>query len=114
MNSFILSLLTEQQSINYKQRKKQNKEWKESKLLKNTKVGMKIDALDTEGIWCGAVIKLKIDSGEKYPFLYIHYIGWDKTYDEVISEASYRLAPAGFYTSKNIPRYRIDNNLENI
>ena len=73
---------------------------------------MEIDALDTEGIWLTATIKLKIDNGEKYPFLYIHYLGWDNTYDELIIESSYRLAPAGFYTSKNIPRYRnYDNGL---
>ena len=50
INSVILSQLTDQQFLNYKQRKKQNKQWKESKILKNTKVGMKIDALDTEEV----------------------------------------------------------------
>lgn len=115
LNFSIRAQLNSQQLAHYRAKKQQHDEWKQSKLLKNTSVGMKIDALDTEGIWCAAVIKLKIDNGEKVPFLYVHYLDWDSSYNELISESSHRVAPAGFYTSKNnIPRYRFENPVGNI
>jgi hypothetical protein len=98
------------QRKNYLKRRAKFEKWKEEKKLKNSKVGQKIDALDTAGVWCVALVRLKIDNGDKFPYLYIHYLGWDKSYDEVIAESSNRLAPLGFYTSKNIPRYRHVNN----
>ena len=113
-DSLIDSQLSSEQLPQYEIRKQKVDEWKQSRQLKNTKVGMKIDALDTEGIWCSAVIKLKIDNGEKNPFLYVHYLGWSSSYNELISEGSHRVAPAGFYTSKNIPRYRMENFNENL
>lgn len=107
IDSYVYSQLSEKQKESYVLRMRLTAKWNEEKKLKNTKVGMKIDALDTEGVWCSAFIRLKIDNGEKDPFLYVHYTGWDSSYDEVISESSYRLAPAGFYTSRNIPKYRM-------
>lgn len=106
LDTFIRCQLSNKQKEYYKLRMELTAKWNCDKKLRNSAVGMKVDALDTEGIWCSAVIRLKIDKGEKFPFLYIHYAGWDSSYDEIISEDSYRVAPAGFYTSKNIPRYR--------
>lgn len=37
----------------------------------------------------------------------IHYEGWSRKYDELLSEDSCRLAPKGFYTNReDIPRYK--------
>ncbi|OMJ80816.1 hypothetical protein SteCoe_18872 [Stentor coeruleus] len=105
IDNYIYSQLSDKQKESYVLRMGLITKWNEEKKLSNTKVGMKIDALDTEGVWCSAVIRLKIDNGEKIPSLYIHYAGWDSSYDEIILENSYRLAPSGFYTSKNIPKY---------
>ena len=39
--------------------------------------------------------------------LLIHYEGWSRKYDELLTEDSCRLAPKGFYTSReDIPRYK--------
>ena len=39
--------------------------------------------------------------------LLIHYDGWSRKYDELLSEDSFRLAPKGFYTNReDIPRYK--------
>ena len=88
VDQIVESSLKGEQRRSFRRRKVRCEQWKEKKTLKETKVGQKVDALD------------------KYPYLYIHYLGWDKSYDEVIPENSVRLAPLGFYTSKNIPRYR--------
>jgi Zinc finger, C3HC4 type (RING finger) len=109
IDSYVVSRLNEAQKPLYNLKKQQIEDWKTSKQLKETKVGMKVDVLDTEGIWCSGIIKFKIDNGEKFPFLYIHYIGWDKSFDEVINQSSNRLAPLGFFTSRSIPRYRTDH-----
>lgn len=106
VDQIVESGLKDEQRRSFRRRKTRFEQWKDEKTLKETKVGQKVDALDTEGVWCIGIIRLKIENGEKYPYLYIHYIGWDKSYDEVIPENSVRLAPLGFYTSKNIPRYR--------
>jgi len=38
----------------------------------------------------------------------VHYLGWNKKYDEIISINSSRIAPYGFYTKRtDIPKYQI-------
>lgn len=99
-DALVISTLSITEKKRFKKRLDRFEQWKVAKKLKNSKVGMKIDAMDTEGVWCVALIRLKIDNGEKYPYLYINYIGWDKSFDEILPENSIRLAPLGFYTSK--------------
>ena len=66
-----------------------------------------MDALDTEYIWCQAVVDLKIEAGNGKTMLLIHYEGWSRKYDELLTEDSSRLAPKGFYTNReDIPRYK--------
>lgn len=69
--------------------------------------GDKIDALDTEYIWCKAQVELKIRAKDRQPLLYLHYDGWSRKYDEYIYQDSRRLAPLGFFTTRiDIPRYQ--------
>lgn len=67
--------------------------------------------LDTEHIWCNAVVELKISACEQAtPLILVHYDGWSRKYDEFISLGSSRVAPSGFYTKRtDIPRYRMCN-----
>jgi hypothetical protein len=45
----------------------------------------RLDVLDTEHIWCTAVVELKINTVEsKTPLLLIHYEGWSRKYDEFL------------------------------
>lgn len=79
------------------------------------KAGDRIDVLDTEHIWCSAVVELKIKTAEKPPLLYIHYEGWNRKYDEYLFISNRRLAPNGTYTKRNdIPRYKLDNHLQEV
>jgi hypothetical protein len=73
------------------------------------KSGDQIDALDTEHIWCKAVIELKISYDTwKPPLILVHYEGWSRKYDEYMLMTSQKLAPSGTYTSRtDIPRYRM-------
>ena len=75
-------------------------EWIESHRLKEVKPGDKIDACDTEYIWCKATVELVIKSANHKDLLYIHYEGWNRKYDEYIYIDSHRLAPLGVYTSR--------------
>jgi len=78
--------------------------------LDNIKAGTKIDVLDTEYIWCSAMIELKISLNEVdgKPLLLVHYDGWSRKFDEFVALNSHRLAPHGLYTSReDIPRYRM-------
>jgi hypothetical protein len=43
--------------------------------------------------------------------LLIHYQGWNKIYDEILELSSPRLAPLGYFTSReDIPRYALNEN----
>lgn len=44
----------------YQERVKAYQEWHKKQMLVNVKPGDKVDALDTEYIWCKAVVELKI------------------------------------------------------
>jgi len=82
--------------------------WVEGTKLKNAKVGEKIDACDTENIWCKAIIELLIRAPNRKDLLYIHYEDWNRKYDEFIYIDSHRVAPLGSYTNRqDIPKYRM-------
>lgn len=61
-------------------------------------IGMELDVLDTEHIWCVGTIRGIIHN--KVPQILIHYNGWNKIYDEYISYNSPRLSPLGLYTRR--------------
>ena len=85
--------------------------WIESIKLRNVKVGEKIDACDTEYIWCKATVELIIKTNNRNDLLYIHYEGWNRKYDEYLYTDSHRLAPLGSYTERrDIPIYRMMGN----
>lgn len=107
IDNFIRSQLTEKQKESYFLRLDLTAKWNEDKKLKDSKVGMKIDALNTDGIWCPAVIQLKIDNGENNSLLYVHFENGECSYDEILSETSKKVAPAGFFTARNITKYRM-------
>ena len=53
--------------------------------LESVEVGDKIDVRDTEFIWCVGLIRIKIESATKEPLLVVHYEGWNKYFDEILS-----------------------------
>lgn len=92
------------------ERIKNHQKWVEKHRVIDVKAGDKLDALDTEHIWCSAIVELKIRAENKKPLLYLHYEGWSRKYDEYMFITSRRLAPVGTYTKRNdIPRYKMSN-----
>jgi len=66
--------------------------------------------LDTEHIWCKAIVELKISSENREPLVLLHYEGWSRKFDEYLHMNSRRLAPFGLYTDRtDIPCYKICN-----
>lgn len=57
----------------YDERLKAHQEWFDKQQVKVIKPGDKVDALDTEYIWCKAVVELKITAKGRAPLLFIHY-----------------------------------------
>lgn len=95
----------------WEERMNQYQVWVDSQQLKSVKVGDKIDACDTENIWCKAQVELCIKSLNRKDLLYIHYEGWNRKYDEYLYIDSHRLAPLGVYTERrDIPIYRMMGN----
>ena len=79
--------------------------------LKNFDVDSKIDVRDTEYVWCIGRIKAVVSFPRSPKYIYVHYEGWDKIFDEYFSEHSERIAPLGFFTNrKDIPRYILSGN----
>ncbi|CAD8064026.1 unnamed protein product [Paramecium sonneborni] len=77
-------------------RKKEFKEWKLKKKIKNVKQGDSLDVLDTEHIWCvGQIMNIRNQKE-----MLVHYQGWNKAYDEYISISSPRLSPLGLFTNR--------------
>ena len=98
---------------NFDQRLKDGEQWESKRRINADKLveGEKLDVRDTEYIWCvGSVLKIyRVDN--KVTELLVHYLGWNKIYDEIIDFKSPRLAPFGFYsTRKEIPRYASSEN----
>jgi len=86
-------------------------EWQESSVLKSVNVGEKVDACDTEYIWCKATVEMVIRTSNRKDLLYVHYEGWNRKYDEYVYIDSHRLAPLGVYTGRrDIPVYRMMGN----
>lgn len=108
LDEVVRNSLSSKELNDYESRTSEFKAWKQKKEVDNVSVGTKLDVLDTEGVWCKGEVKLVVDYGDKAPMLLIHYLGWDSRYDELICKTSDRVAPEGFYTSKNIPRYCLD------
>ena len=72
------------------------------------KVGDRIDARDTDYIWCIGVVRMIVESISKEPILAIHYEGWNRWYDEFLPLGSPRIAKLGFYTHRDdIPKYKM-------
>ena len=87
------------------------KGWTKKHILDTVKAGDKIDACDTEYIWCKAHVELVVKLKNRKDLLYLHYEGWNRKYDEYIYIDSHRVAPLGVYTSRSdIPIYRMLNN----
>ncbi|CAI2369217.1 unnamed protein product [Moneuplotes crassus] len=71
---------------------------------------IRIDARDADGIWCKAVVKGFLYTKDKWITI-VHFIGWDKAFDNAIPIDSPRLAKEGFYTSRSIlPHYENNDN----
>ncbi|CAD8085593.1 unnamed protein product [Paramecium sonneborni] len=85
--------------------------WKEKGKIKELKVGMKLDILDTVFIWClGEIKEIRYGKDDQPKQILVHYIGWNKVYDELLEVNSFRLAPQGSNTSqKNVLQYQQSN-----
>lgn len=72
-------------------------------------MGDRVDVRDTEYIWCvGRILNIYLKGPQEPPELLIHYLGWNKIYDEILEVASPRIAPYGFYSAReDIPRYAL-------
>jgi len=69
----------------------------------------KLDIRDSEYVWCTGIVTMKVMYISGPPSLKIHYEGWDYKYDEMLSMNDSRLAPLGFFTSReDIPKYILD------
>ncbi|TNV74237.1 hypothetical protein FGO68_gene2201 [Halteria grandinella] len=91
--------------------KREHKLWSDGKRLDpaNLEPGMKVDIRDTEYVWCTGLLKIKVECANREPLVIVHYEGWNKYYDEIVKVGSPRLAPHGFYTSRDdLPRYCIE------
>ena len=74
--------------------------WVKSHIVDSVKAGEKVDACDTEYIWCKATVEMVIKTSNRKDLLYVHYEGWNRKYDEYIYIDSHRVAPLGCYTSR--------------
>ncbi|CAK69188.1 unnamed protein product (macronuclear) [Paramecium tetraurelia] len=85
--------------------------WKERGRVKEFTVGMRLDILDTVFVWCqGEVKDIRYGKNDQPKQVFIHYLGWDKVYDEIIDVDSFRLAPLGTNTQqKNVIQYKQSN-----
>lgn len=61
-------------------------------------IGMELDVLDTEHIWC--VAKVVDIRPKRIPHILVHYEGWSRIYDEFIPLNSPRLSRLGTYTKR--------------
>lgn len=106
----------EEQRNFYQARLEETEAWQEKRRmnLREITVGDRVDVRDTEYIWCvGRIVTLYRKAGQPSELL-IHYLGWNKIYDEILEVHSPRVAPFGFYTSReDIPRYALSEADEN-
>mmetsp|Transcript_2644 Transcript_2644/g.2771 ORF Transcript_2644/g.2771 Transcript_2644/m.2771 type:complete len:325 (-) Transcript_2644:367-1341(-) len=111
LSQLIETLLTNEEHLGEKQeyhrRKQVHTKWINGRKLVDIEVGAKVDVCDTEHIWCTGVVKLKVERPSRVPRLLIHYEGWNRLYDEFLSQDSQRLAPHGIFTTRSdIPKYQ--------
>ena len=79
--------------------------WSDASLnTAEVEVGSLLDVRDTENIWCVArveeVLRSRNPGGRERKVYKIHYIGWDRVFDEYIPQNSMRLAPHEMFTSR--------------
>jgi hypothetical protein len=67
--------------------------------MEKFELGQEVDVLDTEYIWCRGTIREVVNRKKRSQVL-VHYEGWNKVYDEYITQNSYRLAPLGLFTNR--------------
>ncbi|KAM3136016.1 hypothetical protein pb186bvf_011821 [Paramecium bursaria] len=67
----------------------------QKKKISEFSIGMQLDVMDTEQIWCVGIVK-----SMRKGCLLIHYDGWHQIFDEFIAMNSPRLSPLGTYTSR--------------
>jgi len=91
-----------------------HEDWIGKRRLSKVEVGLEIDVLDTEGVWCIGVIRLVVYSTDRYPVLKVHYLGWATRFDEFIPANSNRLGPKGFYTARARRKYLLREAQDNM
>ncbi len=70
----------------WEERLEKHQKWIDQHEVKKILAGQKLDVLDTEHIWCQALVELKLQVSEsEVPLLLIHYDGWSRKFDEFLS-----------------------------
>lgn len=100
------AICEEDSNDNYNSRISKAKEYKDKARVKDFEEGMKVDVRDTEGIWCPGVVKT-ILTNENTKMVLVHFEKWDNSFDEMIPADSPRIVSEGFYTSRNILKYKL-------
>lgn len=98
----------------WRQRNAKYEGWTAQRRLPKVEVGMELDVLDTEGVWCPGVIKLVVYTDDRFPLAKVHYIGWSSRFDEFIPANSNRLAPKEFYTARARRKYLLREAEDNV
>ncbi|KAL4476822.1 hypothetical protein ABPG72_010659 [Tetrahymena utriculariae] len=94
----------------YTQRRKKYFAWNKKRRPQKFEEGMKLDIRDLDNIWCEAIVKKIERQLNNQEFIFIHYIGWNNIYDEMLPSNSNRISSAGFFTQrKDIPQYRLNS-----
>ncbi|CAD8053219.1 unnamed protein product [Paramecium primaurelia] len=103
--------IAQKNNIDYELKLKEIDLWKEKGKVKEFTIGMKLDILDTVFIWCeGEVQEIRYGKNDQPKQVLVHYLGWNKVYDELIDVDSFRLAPQGTNTKqKNVLQYQQSN-----
>jgi hypothetical protein len=98
----------------WRQRNAKYEGWTAQRRLPKVEVGMELDVLDTEGVWCPGVIRLVVYTEDRFPLAKVHYIGWSSRFDEFIPANSNRLAPKDFYTARARRKYLLRDAEDNV
>ena len=98
----------------WRQRNAKYEGWTAQRRLPKVEVGMELDVLDTEGVWCPGVIRLVVYTDDRFPLAKVHYIGWSSRFDEFIPANSNRLAPKEFYTARARRKYLLREAEDNV
>lgn len=98
----------------WRQRSAKYEGWTAQRRLPKVEVGMELDVLDTEGVWCPGVARLVVYTDDRYPLVKVHYVGWSTRFDEFIPANSNRLAPKEFYTTRARRKYLLRDTEDNV